>query len=78
MGGIERYLEELELAFPSGAEDAPSAHIVREPADPIGIPYCEWAAGQLNELFRQHGQTGQPARITADTIGDRLRKALSS
>jgi hypothetical protein len=75
MGGIEQYLEELELAVPSGAEDAPSADIVRGPEEPIGIPYCEWLAQQLNRLFLEHGATPHKAPlITAGTVEDGLSK----
>jgi hypothetical protein len=33
-----------------------------------------WKAAMLNELFRQQGVTGQPGRITAETVrhGERL------
>ena len=39
-----------------------------------GLLYAQWRAAQLNELFRLHGQTGQPAQITAATVADGLLK----
>ena len=77
MGEIERYLEELELAVPPAAEDAPSADIVREPAEPIGTAYCTWAAAELNRLFLELGATPhQAAKITAASILDGMLKSL--
>jgi hypothetical protein len=40
---------------------------------PEGIPWAEWKAQELNELFRQHG-TGGPGHITAATVQDGLNK----
>jgi hypothetical protein len=41
-----------------------------------GLPYAEWKAQQLNELFRQHGVMGQPGRISAATVADGILKSL--
>jgi len=32
------------------------------------MSWAEWKAGALNQLFLDLGSTGQPGRITADTI----------
>lgn len=39
-----------------------------------GIPYAEWKARYLNELFRNHGVLGVAARIKAATVTDGLIK----
>jgi hypothetical protein len=73
------YKELLERAFqiPKKPPRTETSPLEPPAADPdAGIPYCEWRARQLNELFRQHGQTGQPGRITAATVADGLGKAL--
>jgi beta-N-acetylglucosaminidase len=36
--------------------------------DASGIPWAEWRAADLNRLFKEHGTSGQPGRITAATI----------
>jgi hypothetical protein len=43
--------------------------------DASGIPWAEWKAAALNRLFREQGVTGQPGRITAETVrhGERHR-----
>jgi hypothetical protein len=33
-----------------------------------GIPWAEWKAAALNQLFKEQGLIGQPGRITAATI----------
>jgi hypothetical protein len=38
------------------------------------VPYAEWKAQQLNQLFRLHGRTGQPGRIKPETVQDGLEK----
>jgi hypothetical protein len=40
------------------------------------LSYCQWKAGMLNELFRRHGQTGQPGNISAATIAASLERGL--
>ena len=35
---------------------------------------CEWKAAALNELFLKQGVTGQPGRITPDTVRDGEQK----
>lgn len=40
-----------------------------------GIPYTQWKADQLNELFRRHGTPGQHAHITAAAVADSLALA---
>ena len=39
------------------------------------MSWDEWKAGTINQLFLEQGRTGQPARITADTVrhGQRLQ-----
>ena len=32
------------------------------------MPWAEWKAGQLNRVFEEHGVTGKPSRITAETV----------
>jgi hypothetical protein len=34
----------------------------------VWISWAEWKARQLNRLFLDHGATGQPGRITAETV----------
>jgi hypothetical protein len=42
---------------------------------PDGIPWAEWKAAMLNELFFEQGVLGQPGKITAPTVmhGERRR-----
>jgi hypothetical protein len=40
------------------------------PQAPGGVPYAEWKARQLNELFRERGMTGESGRITPETMTD--------
>jgi len=44
--------------------------------DAAGIPWAEWKAAALNRLFQEHGTSGQPGRITAETVrhGERLSR----
>jgi|GEM_PF-2363578 hypothetical protein len=42
----------------------------------VWISWCEWKARELNRLFLEQGATGQPGRITADTVRDGERKRL--
>jgi hypothetical protein len=35
-----------------------------------GIPWAEWKAAALNQIFLEQGQTGQPGRIAAETVRD--------
>jgi len=44
--------------------------------DAAGIPWAEWKAAALNRLFQEHGTSGQPGRITAETVrhGERLAR----
>ena len=42
--------------------------------DERGVPYTQWRADQLNELFRRHGRLGEPGRLTAQTVEDGLTK----
>jgi hypothetical protein len=35
---------------------------------PDGIPWAEWKAASLNKLFEEQGVTGEPGRITPETI----------
>jgi hypothetical protein len=47
----------------------------RDPMDtPEGIPWAEWKAAALNRLFQEQGVTGQPGRITAETVRHGERK----
>lgn len=32
------------------------------------MSWCEWKAAALNRLFLEQGQTGQPGRITPETV----------
>jgi len=32
------------------------------------MSWCEWQAAALNRLFLEQGATGQPGRITPETI----------
>src|SRR5262245_46679311 len=34
-------------------------------------PWAEWKAAELNRLFQEQGMTGEPGRITAETIRHR-------
>jgi len=37
-------------------------------ATELVMSWAEWKAAALNQLFLELGRTGQPGRITADTI----------
>jgi len=39
-----------------------------EMGDHAPVSWAEWKADQLNRLFRDQGSTGQPAKITAETV----------
>ena len=43
--------------------------------DETGIPWAEWKAGELNQIFRENSPTGIPGRITAATVRHGERKA---
>ena len=47
---------------------APSPEIRSAEATTRAMPWAEWKATQLNQVFEQQGVTGRPGRITADTI----------
>jgi len=40
-----------------------------------GTPWAAWFAAELNQIFREHGATGQSGRLTAATVrhGEKLR-----
>ena len=40
-----------------------------------GTVWVEWKAENLNRLFQEQGVTGQPGRITADTVRHGERNA---
>lgn len=40
----------------------------------VWISWCEWKARELNRLFLDQGVTGQPGRITAETVRDGQRR----
>jgi hypothetical protein len=73
---------ESELTKPSkpssvgfeGATSAESSEIEAAP-DVSGWSWAEWKAGALNRLFQEQGTSGQPGRITAETVrhGERSR-----
>jgi hypothetical protein len=44
-------------------------------SDLEGVPWAEWKARALNRIFQEHGLTGKPGRITAETIRDGLERA---
>ena len=48
---------------------SPAAETEQGP-DPavLGITWAEWKATMLNRLFQEQGVTGQPGRITAETV----------
>jgi hypothetical protein len=41
----------------------------------VWISWCKWKARALNRLFLEHGLTGEPGRITAETVRDRTMRA---
>lgn len=42
--------------------------------EPVGVPWAEWKAAELNRLFQQQGLTGELGRITPATVRDGERK----
>ena len=50
------------------------------PSEQHGIPWTEWKAAALNRLFQEQGATGQPGRITAETVrhGEAVGKRVDS
>jgi hypothetical protein len=67
----------------SGGSDAPSlphrkasipARVDCSAATERVMSLCEWKAAALNELFLKQGVTGQPGRITPDTVRDGEQK----
>jgi len=54
---------------PEAATAAPPSREIRS-GEPIerAVPWAEWKAAQLNQVFEQQGVTGKPGRITADTV----------
>lgn len=61
-------------APPCGAILSP----VKSKDEPVGVPWAEWKAAELNSLFQQQGLTGELGRITPATIRDGERKARES
>ena len=56
-------------ATPEVATKAPPSTEVRSAEETTRpIPWAEWKATQLNQVFEQHGVIGRPGRITADTV----------
>jgi hypothetical protein len=52
-----------------GAPSAESPEIRDKPAAAeLGMPWAEWKAAALNQLFKELGTTGQPGRITAEAV----------
>jgi hypothetical protein len=41
----------------------------------VWISWCEWKAREMNRLFLEHGLTGEPGRITAETVRDEMERA---
>jgi hypothetical protein len=41
----------------------------------VWISWCEWKARALNLLFLEHGLTGEPGRITSETVRDGTKRA---
>jgi hypothetical protein len=41
------------------------------------MSWADWQAANLNRLFVEQGLTGQPGRITGDTVRHGQRKQLS-
>lgn len=67
-------------ALPSGAlERTPEPSGAVDGAD-RGIPWAEWKASTLNQLFKEQGVTGQLGRITAATMrhGESIRDRVDS
>jgi hypothetical protein len=63
VGFVGSSLEELPNIQPRSGSKQESA-----PEPERGIPWAEWKAAALNQLFREQGVTGQPGRITAATV----------
>lgn len=61
-----------------GETPAESSEIETAP-DVSGWSWAEWKAGALNRLFQEQGTSGQPGRITAETVrhGERSRGRMS-
>jgi hypothetical protein len=63
-----------QVSEPARAEPTQPSKLADLDPEARGLLYAQWRAAQLNELFRLHGQTGQPAQITAATVADGLLK----
>jgi hypothetical protein len=60
VGSTPEELPNIQMKPDSEAE---SAHVPER-----GIPWAEWKAAALNQLFKEQGVTGRPGRITAATV----------
>src|SRR5262249_26297362 len=56
------------------ASPPPDAKLADLDPDVPGVPFAQWKADQLNELFRRHGLLGVAGGITAGTVEDGLAK----
>ena len=56
----------------SSAERAIPAQSPNMYADPPGVPWAQWKAAALNQLFQEQGTSGQPGRITAATVSQSM------
>lgn len=72
---------------PVNANDEVSSGVTIRPEPPesacepeFGIPWAEWKAAALNQLFMDQGATGHPGRITAATVrhGEAGRERVDS
>lgn len=68
-----------------GSSDSPRIEIGRCKCSEMGtksspgqwIPYDQWKAEELNRLFNEQGVLHEPARITAETVKDGIKKELA-
>jgi len=61
-------MDELAGRFLDGGGIPLRYKVRRGPERETGVSWTEWKAVALNQLFQEQGRTGEPGRITAETI----------
>ena len=77
--GSEGFVGAASVGLPNIQLKSPSAEKVVHGHE-RAIPWAEWKAAALNQLFREQGVTGRPGQITGATVqhADTRRKTTSA
>lgn len=55
-----------------GANSTPGSILASLPPDTAGVPWPEWVARESNRRWLEEGVTGQPGRLTPETVAHGL------